>query len=600
MIPVQPEPFRRLDRDNASFGRKTKSDDKMGTGGGLVVIDFSEQGNSGHFRGEGWSSQESDRVWAIGPRSVLRVPLQASGRPMMLEAELGPCHAPPEIAGQIVHVRVNGSPVGGIRLEALSMLRCEIDPALSSPDGILEIEFECPGFYVPAGLGDSVDQRPLSCWFTFVRLYTTDMFHPGPQFPASEPDIPEIVASPPIRYGNSRVAPEVYTFGLSHNALPAGPDDQDGGENEFSVAEGSSGQLKLLAPRAAGTYALRVDARPLMDSCASLGLKATVLLDGMVIGQVCVREPSAWVMALPRELTEKRDVLRLSFRLPEATGQTGFGPLEATQPNGIAVTRIALFPLPRCLTPVACLRAEQAGVLRSVAVSGQFLKDAASALPAAIEAALGTDIPTMVRRFESLGTDHEFGIVQRKLGLELVNLFRFCNGTLVDLIQALTDDLKAATNPDQVTLMVDNAGHPFLAASSYHLRWPAFVCENDADLETSRSTNAVTLGYLRRKFYEGLRTGRKIYVLKQRRPVPVAEAAALLMELNRSGTATLLCVSEASHDRLPGEVELMLPGLMRGYVERFAPDTDIEAADPADWLRVLANATLLQPAPNAP
>ena len=66
------------------------------------------------------------------------------------------------------------------------------------------------------------------------------------------------------------------------------------------------------------------------------------------------------------------------------------------------------------------------------------------------------------------------------------------------------------------------------------------------------------------------------------------------MELNRSGTATLLCVSEAPHERLPGEVELLLPGLMRGYVERFAPDTDVEAADPADWLRVLANATLLQ------
>jgi hypothetical protein len=88
-------------------------------------------------------------------------------------------------------------------------------------------------------------------------------------------------------------------------------------------------------------------------------------------------------------------------------------------------------------------------------------------------------------------------------------------------------------------------------------------------------------------------------VLKLRQPIPVAEAAVLLMELNRTGTATLLCVSEAANQRRPGEVELLLPGLMRGYVERFAPDTDVEAADPADWLRVLANATLLQRAPNA-
>ena len=170
----------------------------MGTGGGLVVIDFSEWGNSAHFRGEGWSGQEPDRVWGVGPRSVLRVPLQSSGRPMILEAELGPCHAPPEIAGQLVHVHVNGVPVGGIRLTALSVLRCNIDPALARPDGLLEIEFECPGFYVPAGLGDSNDQRPLSCWFTFVRVYTTDMFSPGPHFAASEPDTPEIAVTPPF------------------------------------------------------------------------------------------------------------------------------------------------------------------------------------------------------------------------------------------------------------------------------------------------------------------------------------------------------------------------------------------------------------------
>ena len=51
---------------------------------------------------------------------------------------------------------------------------------------------------------------------------------------------------------------------------------------------------------------------------------------------------------------------------------------------------------------------------------------------------------TLVRRFESLGTDHEFGVVQRKLGLDVLNLFRFCEGTLAGLVQALTDDLKAA------------------------------------------------------------------------------------------------------------------------------------------------------------
>jgi hypothetical protein len=44
---------------------------------------------------------------------------------------------------------------------------------------------------------------------------------------------------------------------------------------------------------------------------------------------------------------------------------------------------------------------------------------------------------------------------------------------------------------------------------------------------------------------------------------------------------------------------LLLPGLMRGYVERFAPEADLEAADPADWLRVAVNATRLTREANA-
>ena len=597
--PVPSASFGRWHRDRTNLGGNKTADDRMGTGGGLIVIDFSEQGNSAHFRGEGWSGQEPRMVWGIGSRSVLRVPIQSSGRPMMLEAELGPCRAPPEIAGQIVHVRVNGTTIGGIRLEARSVLRCGIDPALARPDGMLEIEFECPGFYVPAWLGVSGDRRPLSCWFTFVRVYTTDMFSPGPHFPPSEPDIPEAGLSPPfaaIPDANSRVAAEVYTFGLSHAALPPEPDDPDGGENEFSVIEGSPGQLKLLAPRMPGAYVLRVDARPLMASGGLPNLDVTIVLDAIVIGQISVREPSAWVMPLPRELTEKRDILRLNFILAEAGERAAFGPHEETQPGGIAVTRVSIFPLPSCLTPAGRLRASQAEVPRPIAVSGQFQIDAAPTLPAAIKAALGTDVTTLLRGFESLGTSYEFGVVQRKLGLEVLNLFRFCDGTLADLTQALTDDLNVATDPDRLTVELNDAdprAH-VLALPPYNLRWQTFVPENDGDRESWRHANAVTLGYLRRKFYEGLRSGRKIYVLKQRRPIPVAEAAVLLMELNRSGTATLLCVQEASNERLPGEVELLLPGLMRGHVERFAPDTDVESADPADWLRVLANATLLQ------
>ena len=98
-------------------------------------------------------------------------------------------------------------------------------------------------------------------------------------------------------------------------------------------------------------------------------------------------------------------------------------------------------------------------------------------------------------------------------------------------------------------LGMNDAERQILTLPPYNLRWPTFVSENDVDRESWRRSNAITLGYLQRKFYEGLRSGRKIYVLKQRQPVPLAEAAVLFMELNWFANATLLSVRKAPHKR---------------------------------------------------
>jgi hypothetical protein len=116
----------------------------MGSGGGLVVVDFSEQGNSAAFRVEGWSGQESDRVWGIGSRSVLRIPLQPSHRTTVLEVEIAPLQVPPLITGQIVRIRVNGTLIGVVRLEFRSMMRNRSRSTL--PTRLAGDRIRVPGF----------------------------------------------------------------------------------------------------------------------------------------------------------------------------------------------------------------------------------------------------------------------------------------------------------------------------------------------------------------------------------------------------------------------------------------------------------------------
>ena len=162
------------------------------------------------------------------------------------------------------------------------------------------------------------------------------------------------------------------------------------------------------------------------------------------------------------------------------------------------------------------------------------------------------------------------------------------------MVRALSDELSKIADPGSIVIQPRNAGRSGLdfSCSAYDFRW-RLPGETDVD----EAGVCRMLGYLRRKFLEGLRTGRKIYVSQRRRPLQLAQAAALLMELNRLGRATLLCVEQAPPDRRPGEVRLLMPDLMVGYVSHFAPPAEVEKADPADWPRMLANAASLHRAP---
>ena len=264
----------------------------MPNGGCLVVIDFSKEGNSEYFRRDGWSDQEPGWVWGIGARSQLRIPIEAAGSPLVLEAEIAPAVFQDLITRQIVRVQINGIALGGVRLDGRSMIRCEIDPALLRADGILEIEFGFPGFFRPGFARLSPDDRPLSCSFYVVRVYTIDLIRFGPNFLAGAPETPVIDLLPPapdFECSNSEAL--VYHFGEHGTAWAGMRSGWDNGEDKFTWTVASASRLDLPAPRTSGSYALRLEAWPLIVPHFVVKQDVTVVLNGVVIGQVRLHGP---------------------------------------------------------------------------------------------------------------------------------------------------------------------------------------------------------------------------------------------------------------------------------------------------------------------
>ena len=85
-----------------------------------------------------------------------------------------------------------------------------------------------------------------------------------------------------------------------------------------------------------------------------------------------------------------------------------------------------------------------------------------------------------------------------------------------------------------------------------------------------REQDSARLKFPRRKFLEELEAADKIFVYKFGEAVSEAGIPPLPMALNRRGKATLLWVALEAQDWPAGMVEVVMPGLLKGYIDRFA------------------------------
>jgi hypothetical protein len=301
-------------------------------------------------------------------------------------------------------------------------------------------------------------------------------------------------------------------------------------------------------------------------------------------------------------------------------------PFDPSQPPNFLsflLDSIEILPLPTRHAALARVRDDDITPPAPLAMSSRFLDESVEQLPAAIKDALGVEVTEILQQFESLGDNCAFGLAQRKGGCEVLGLLRFGNTPLKSLMTALDDEFKAATDKAELKLGLPDGpeGEYCLYADRYGIRWHTNVFGGTADEETIYAQQTMRLAYLRRKFYEALRAGRKITTISRgeprKHPIPLpfaaepevweekperlrfAEVLPLFLKLNEYGTNPLLYLTRCSNNRRSGTVELIAPGIMRGYIEDFVILPDLSNGDHAAWMRIAANAWLLDKGPNA-
>lgn len=206
----------------------------------------------------------------------------------------------------------------------------------------------------------------------------------------------------------------------------------------------------------------------------------------------------------------------------------------------------------------------------------------------------------LMKQFESLGDACAFGMLQRHVGIEQLGLLRFI-GFLEPheirsdcLIAALRTRFDGLAAPENVQIEpIDFINEYKVLETKYNLSGHAGVAIGAMSPEAAREGQIVRLKFLRRKLLADLEDAEKIFLWRSSVPVPQDSIRRLFVALREFGPNTLLWVPMTDTARPPGTVDMLEPGLLKGYIDRDADYGIFDHEVIAIWLDICRNAYTL-------
>lgn len=199
----------------------------------------------------------------------------------------------------------------------------------------------------------------------------------------------------------------------------------------------------------------------------------------------------------------------------------------------------------------------------------------------------------ILRKFESLGYNCEFGLVQRHFGVEGIGLLRW--GAFWDGFPGLLKALSArfAGVGDAVSVYVQ--GREYISLDeTYRLVFHTNQQEGSIEPALLIKNERIRMSYLAKKLLEDIESEAKIFVYKSNEDLSIEEVEQLLTTLAAIGRPWLFWVTRASDPERVGVVEVLGPRLLRGHIDRFSPQSNVHLHCSYDlWARLCTKASEL-------
>ena len=383
------------------------------------------------------------------------------------------------------------------------------------------------------------------------------------------------------------------SFGTTGNSLAYLGGGWARSEPDFTWATGAESHIVLPRLQAADEYILTLDVVPFVHAPELPNQRLIVSVDDTVVGSSELSRPTLLGYRILTAMTSPPERVLITLQHPDAARPKDFGGNGDDRQLSFALFEAKLYRIARAasfgddhLPPGLML-----GPTNDRVFATRTHMDLTEW--AAQRAALA--IPQIALKFESLGENCEFGLFQRRCDAEPLGLLRFSSTFMRNLIRGIDnrfDGLGAAEDIDP-RLEGDQRREYMIHEKKFGLVYHTFVYEGQRSVWLMREQEVARLKFLLRKFMEELEVAEKIFVYKRNTVVSEEEVLPLHIALNRYGDNTLLWVVPATPDRPVGTVEVVMPGVLKGYIDRFAPDDNAHDLSFEGWLRICANACVL-------
>jgi hypothetical protein len=392
-------------------------------------------------------------------------------------------------------------------------------------------------------------------------------------------------------------------FGTTGNSLGFLGGGWARSEPDFTWGVGAESHLMLPRAGEADELILSLDVIPFVHPPELPTQRLIVSVNDAVLGSTELSRPTLLAYRIPAGLAKRSDKMLVTLQHPDAARPKDFSDTGDDRYLAFAVLEAKLH---KAATDDLAATRLPSGLMLGVGQDRSLGTRGHMDLSEWAMKRTGLSIPQIAMQFESVGENCEFGLWQRRCDSEPLGLLRFSSTFMRNLIRGIQNGFEGLGEPDDIEprLEGDERKEYMIHEKKFGLVYHTFVYEGQRSIWLMREQESARLKFLRRKFLEELEGSGKIFVYKFGASVTVEEVLPLHMALNQRSETTMLWVVPSERDRPPGTVEVLRPGLLKGYIDRFAPDDNAHDLSFDGWLKVCANALVLArlarlPAPEA-